>query len=470
MRKVLSLLPLIFLLSCTRQVGSNSTVTVNTPMQFKNFGSGTGATAPSQPFHVGISISWDGAAPIVWSWDSHCNQSATCTDAPPSSFSFTVPRGTNRLFQYIAVYQNSDQSRSFYYGDYQTDLNSDTANIPIVASLAQQAPQLEGRVAGRYSDASGHGPTGIVYATYTPPGGKPPMPVIQSQIIDGFFEFTVLSGVPLDYILAAPNGAPLTLFPQLSLESSLLNPTSQTPQVMRIRYPEYYRMNNTTLEYEGPRAWILGFFGPGARSTQKICYNNTASGPVSNYYVDMALQTHLGYNLTNAPNTQNVYVQGGGSPSSNIQSCESGQQYFDWMYLNHTLIAQGNDDFSGFVGPFTAQSFWNPSLTPNWTLTLLQPLADDHMVDGVDIFALNPPGTSTAGGGNIGSPAMTSDGEFKCNLAAMLNLPVLTSQIFSGTSDLAIPFPSGLIGQPFGVCPYKTVQGARIYYEGMIRN
>ncbi len=334
--------------------------------------------------HVSINVSGSGIAnTVVYTWDN-CHDCSVPTSVP-ASFQVTVPSGTGRLIQILAVYQDSATNQMiFYYGDLTKDLTAATDTAEINVAKVGTGNITSGRVAGRYFNTATSGPTGLIDIKYNPGNGKLPLIVENAVIVNGWFSMLMLSGANLVYSV---RGTEEILWGQeVSFESAAMDPAENSgayfDQRLRAFIPVHIekREESGTIAYkvQDAETFVWGYWGPGAVG-KKVCTSGidgspvpqrlkqyktgdlTTASPLSvSHYINwnLAVPTRAVLTDTVAPYSYVVF-QGGASMSS---GCVSFADDFANQFTNFQKITlnqvdgNGGDSVAGFTGIFRNDS------------------------------------------------------------------------------------------------------------------
>lgn len=345
-----------FSLSCTRNSDS-STVRFEMPdwqKTVKNHGkvgASSNLTIKRLPARIMINISGPGIEKtLVQIWNTHTGET------PPPSFEFTVPRGSKRLIQVLALtrdfYFNSngdfvtEGAESFFYGDTTKDLSnpSETVEIALTEMSLGERGLGEGVITGRYFDQNGNGPTGKVHMFFKPPSA-PPMIVAQGEIHGGWFQFFRLDGVNFFYVLEDGQ----RLFEDLTIE----NPgfTWNSSRAL-FTYPSGWRdINGDSQNGRKPapqQHLIVGFFGPGA-GNKKVCVPGPEIDTSLDIYTDETGDTRIEWvGKSETLSSGQAGVTHGGE---NANQCESGTWLEDWLHPSLDDLGRTHEAM-GFMGAF----------------------------------------------------------------------------------------------------------------------
>ncbi len=112
---------------------------------------------------------------------------------------------------------------SFSYGDKTVTLAGGPQEVTVAVNPLGITAGHEARVAGRWLDSTGHGPTGLVDVKYQPPG-RPPMLIMKTGIYGGWINFFALDGVPFSYHMSKTQ---VPIFKLLQIDFS-----TGTPRIM----------------------------------------------------------------------------------------------------------------------------------------------------------------------------------------------------------------------------------------------
>lgn len=346
-------------IGCARPTMETSKFTISLPSQ-KDLNSGLHSkmTVNAVLSHVIINIRGPGIdEPISFTYDKNNNSNNSTVSELPLSYSLDVPSGSARVIQVIAVYDDqSINSGEFYYGDTTLDLSGGTATISLGMSLQGSGRINGGRIAGRYYAADGTMPTGDVEIRYQPTGGKPPMVVNRSSMINGWFSVFALDSIPFDYIFV-PSQIPM--FSQFSLNSVVFSDTNHQADVSKIKVtvPMSYQTFNNSGQNRPSQSVLMGFFGPGLPAENKVCI--TAS-PYSytNLYTDSSKNTRLQWVSSSVNGSSPGYISG--QMSSNVSNCtinDSSNYFLSVLPFNPQLLDTwgGPEALNGFTSVFQFQ-------------------------------------------------------------------------------------------------------------------
>lgn len=303
---------LFFSLGCTRDEGSKddkSRIQIALPLAVEGMrakASALSLTATSKLVHVSISVNGEGMPTLLTEWD-YCR---SCLQAPPppTEFPVDVPSGKSRLFQVLAVYEDSAaKEMSIYYGDSTLDLNGGEVSLPISMTKISAGTLVQGRVAGRYLTSATSGPTGVVAVRYYPSNGKPPMLVTREEIIGGYFNFFMLSGASLEYSV---NGQVLWGGP-VSLDSTVF---ATSDRVMKAYVPVHVRSRfengATTFYQQEARILVWGYWGEPAVSLSSKYVCSVSLGGTS-----LVLRQFSNSNLASSPSLTFAYTAQSAPPT-----------------------------------------------------------------------------------------------------------------------------------------------------------
>lgn len=332
--------------------------------------------------------------PIVYIWQlDRDNLSSEVIPTPPAEFELTVPRGSSRLIQVLTLIQDYNMATQdkegemvFYYGDVTKNLVNAVEPVNIALAVASNSTG-EGSISGRYFNADGSTPTGVVHMYFAPPG-KNPMIVERTSIFSGYFNFFLLPDVPFTYRLE--NGA--VLFNSITTASFA---TSLGGRAMYVSVPQGYREHGGggSRSFVSPRGKILGFFGPGATlTTREMCFP-TSVVAISGFYDAAVSGDPIYWNYSSA-NQADARVINGGTASSGGLCAGGGTFGTQILSLNTNRLIYGDSPLP-MRGPFqeftqgSYSSFLNVTQTGATQLLVdweYLPGVVGSSVDGVGIF------------------------------------------------------------------------------------
>lgn len=332
----------VLLSACTRKGADSTDVRLN-------FSSKSQGTLSDELDMIIINVSGPGiSSPIYYQWSKHSCENCTA----PSEIVLTVPGGSDRLIQYLGVYESSASAMIFKYGDALKSLSQPTETVDITA-MTIGSSTIQGHVFGRYlNGAAEGGPSGTLVAQFVPPNNRPPMVVMQSRMFSGWFSLMLLDGdARFNYLL---NGAPL--YTSVNLDSPEFAASSR---VTRIRIPAYERERDAnSREPVGEGRMILGFFGPAA-SSQIACYDNRANLSVMGAYLPAPSTANLEWDGT-SPDAAAAGPLGGGqgyNPTGTGSTCHNtATEFTDHVVFYQDQLSNGHDSVAGAKPPFQAYS------------------------------------------------------------------------------------------------------------------
>lgn len=369
-------------IGCTRAAKDASKL--NLTIASSVAGEGSLAASTLVLSHVSINVSGSGInGAVISTWDN-CQD---CSNQPPipTSFPVSVPSGSGRLIQILAVYKDSSTNQmSFYYGDLSKDITGSEVTAEINVAKVGTGNITSGRVAGRYFTTATGGPTGLIDIKYNPGGGKLPLIVDNAVIVNGWFSIFMLSGASLQY--SVRGSGEILWAPEVSFESSAMDPAENSgayfDQRVRALLPVHIEKreqnNTTTFQIQDAETFVWGYWGPGATG-KKICTSGLDSSPVPqrlkqykagdpsgsdplsvSHYINWNLSVPTKAQLTDTT-TPYTYVvfQGGESMSS---GCSSFPDTFANQFTNFQKITlnqidgNGGDSVAGFTGIFRNNS------------------------------------------------------------------------------------------------------------------
>ncbi len=193
---------LFSLIGCTRPKEDSSQISIVLP---KNISPSNKLSAQSVNVlaHLVVNVTASDMPPIYISKDS-CNSGNCAAAGLSNQFTVEIPKGSDRSFQVLAVYQDSvTTGMTFYYGDTVKTLSNSDETVAISLTNVGISNSYGGSISGRYIDSTGfiQGPTGVVFMKYNPPNNKPPMVIDRESIVNGWFNFFGLNNVKFTYVL-----------------------------------------------------------------------------------------------------------------------------------------------------------------------------------------------------------------------------------------------------------------------------
>lgn len=247
--------------------------------------------------HVSISVTGSGiAGPLLLNWDA-CRNCPMGTSVAPAQFEMNIPSGPGRLIQVMLVYQDPDSSKMlFYYGDApNVEVQGAVLTVPVNMNALNTGTVIEGMVAGRYINAyPDAGPTGVVEMKYIP-AGRPPMVVATTEIVNGWFNFFMLSGIQFQYVVRDTGeilwGGPVSLD-----DTRFAYATNDTLNILRFFAPDHVfaseRFGFTSDEKSSAKIAVWGYWGSettGAINTsvsaKRVCLNSASFSGTNKYEI-----------------------------------------------------------------------------------------------------------------------------------------------------------------------------------------
>jgi hypothetical protein len=350
------------LISCTRAEESNvSKVSLAIPKSMS--AQKVGALAFDTLTHLVINVTGDGISqPVLFNWDAHSGDDIL---PPPPFFELTIPQGSNRLVQVLAVYGESAASggggggggMQFFYGDtLQSFANANESVAISVSSIGKGAPITSGRIAGRLLDGPNSGPSGFLDILYSPEG-KPHLIVERTLMMSGWFQAFGLVGAKFSY--RAPNGQILFGGGPVELTDAYF---ASSPSVMKAKVPLHQRLqfdNGVSSFYEeDPEIYIYGYFGPAVTGSNVVCKDISVQSDnlfkSNDSTTKLTPVTSAGPADLSAPGLPSIYIDGGVAVGT--ANCTSAimtnNPYTEALSFSPKMLGQGNDNSAGFRLPF----------------------------------------------------------------------------------------------------------------------
>ncbi len=404
----------------------------------------------------------------IWSLNDLGYKTGDPIPTPPPSYTFDVKRGSDRLFQVLAIAQEFDTSAAgegdgpmnFFYGDVTKSLARDFEDIPIQLTSQGVVGADMGNISGRYLDASGAGPTARLNMFYAPPG-RPEMIVDTGTMFSGFFDIGLPAVAQFSYRLASGQ----TLFDRFTINSL---DGALGPQLMRLEVPAGFNQRDSTRTPRSARTRVIGFVGPGA-AAKKMCYS-PAIEPLQNLYTSssVANPAKVIWNPANG-SAADARVIGGGTFTTDPACVAANELGGDHFKLITQTLAYG-DSPVGIRGPFSeiapstnnflSGSHSGTNLTLSWKF--LKPVIGNS-VDGVGIF------TKTLAAGEVANKRWQESAP--CSMLASNHGFTEITRVAAGTvaapvetyvvPDVAVAsFAAG--NHVTLLCPYSNTKG---YYD-----
>lgn len=447
--------------SCDRKSSDSSKLSLVLPIsssQQKQVSALSGELA-----HLVVNISGPGlpGGTILQVWDQ-CKDCAVSMPVPNPFIIDGIPYSADpRLIQVLAVYQDSDYGMAFFYGDILAVMNQpDVSTVINLDLLNSSSAMTSGRIAGRYMDWSGGGPTGRVNIMYEPPG-KPRMVIQKSSIINGWFEFFALDIINFDYVLEDGR----VLFDNVNLNSSEFFANSR---LLNINIPEHENSRDSVWSTEEASKLVLGWFGDTTWTASKSwCYDTGSNYQYSNLAVLGSSGATKLIASASASGSQYVSYQGGLDISDSL--CQNSAVRFDSTLLSTASYIDNShkDGAIPFELPFR-------KIGTNGDTFVVSNAGDTttiqyHFLPGLAVTDANSMGKGFDGISIFKAITQNErlgrdDNEVLCERMAMggfpefqriANFPVTTS---SGQLDVQIPATERSMGVSLAVCPSRQGQ------------
>ncbi len=449
------------LTACDRKASDSSKLSLVLPIsssQQKQVSALSGELA-----HLVVNISGPGlpGGTILQVWDQ-CKDCAVSMPVPNPFIIDGIPYSADpRLIQVLAVYQDSDYGMAFFYGDILAVMNQpDVSTVINLDLLNSSSAMTSGRIAGRYMDWSGGGPTGRVNIMYEPPG-KPRMVIQKSSIINGWFEFFALDIINFDYVLEDGR----VLFDNVNLNSSEFFANSR---LLNINIPEHESSRDSVWSTEEASKLVLGWFGDTTWTASKSwCYDTGSNYQYSNLAVLGSSGATKLIASASASGSQYISYQGGLDISDSL--CQNSAVRFDSTLLSTASYIDNShrDGAIPFELPFR-------KIGSNGDTFVVSNAGDTttiqyHFLPGLAVADANSMGKGFDGISVFKAITQNErlgkdDDEVLCERIAMggfpefqriASFPVTTS---SGQLDVQIPATERSMGVSLAVCPSRQGQ------------
>lgn len=347
LRVLLVFSSLIMSLACTRQANkSQVSLALTLP-------AGIGAQSAEDIQHLSLSVS--GPESFLIEWDKHSDMGVAQT-----SFQFELEPG-QYLIQ-VAVFVGGDTGGGFQYGDVSTSLSGGTKTVAIATTPISSSTGTKARVEGRF--VSTPLLSGSVLAYFDPPNGRPEMPVLQTEMIGGWFNFFAIDGISFRYV---HEESETILFnsvevigganPEILINGNSLQSVADN-NVLQVYVPNHYRSNGSgadTSHLQSSGVILLGYFGA-VTSSHETC-SLTPSGTYNSgnpLYQHPSSASYLDYDLTTFDSTK---VSKLGSPG--LSDCTAAANSTAWnghIPWYPDLLTYSGFESSNVVNPPFAKS------------------------------------------------------------------------------------------------------------------
>jgi hypothetical protein len=340
-------------LNCTRNVESNSNVTLSFP-NLNQVGTLSCTTCLK---YIIVKVEGEGFDKILTKVSAENIQD---TSEVSGEFTYSIPPGMNRKFKAVAIYVLNG-THILASGETTVDL-PDTSFKEVSIDMIGQGEVHGGSLVGRYitgvSNGNDVGPTGTVDVILNANADSDfDMLIQQVPILNGWFDFMASENLNMTYKIADQN---LILFQNTSLNTliPLTGGTLQNHIARVVRPKEYYR-NNGSIPWEfndEKHDIVYGFFGSAAFLTNKYVCLEYVSGPTnfSNVSSISSGATPMTYSHSSA--SANFYGIGG---LNSTQTPCINSTTFDRFTSTHISInksqldGKGNDTAKAFGNAFT---------------------------------------------------------------------------------------------------------------------
>jgi hypothetical protein len=270
---VCNLLLIALVLSCTRKDEEKSSVSLKLSLPGSH---GTMSSSEMGVRHLAVNVSGPGQD-YFYEWDAHASG-----EAAPTTLSITLDPGQH-LIQ-VAAYVATATGGGFYYGDQNLNLNGGNKSVAISTSPIGSSSGMNARVYGRYISSPLY--SGSVTGYFFPPGGKPAMPILSTEMYAGWFNFFAIDGVTFKYVHDVSG---TVLFNSIDVVSGaspeiLVNGASvkgvSGNRLVQVYVPNHYRGSGgvaNTSEVMDSAVSLMGFFGS-VPALKEACIQGGPSG------------------------------------------------------------------------------------------------------------------------------------------------------------------------------------------------
>lgn len=440
------------LLNCTRNVETNSNVTLSFP-NLNQVGTLSCTTCLK---YIIVKVEGDGFDKILTKVSA---ENIHDTSEVSGEFTYSIPPGLNRKFKAVAIYVLNG-THILASGETAVDL-PDTTFKEVSIDMIGQGEVHGGSLVGRYITGTLNGddvgPTGtvdmILNANADPDFD---MLIQQVPILNGWFDFMASENLKMTYKIADQN---LILFQNTSLNTLVpINGATLQNNVARfVRPKEYYRNNGSaTWEFNDEKHDIVyGFFGSGTNLTNKYVCLEYASGPVNLSNVSSISSGASPMTYSHSSVAANFYGIGG---LNSTQTPCINSTTFDRYTSTHISISKnqfdgkGNDTAKGFGNAFTyiisgdvtKASYSGGTFSLKTLPGLFSPIVGDDKFQ--DILLFSKPNAAHGGLDDIQCNAdwLTSNGFTSLPASTLLSGDVTTFQITGSiiSSDGTIACPT----------------------------
>lgn len=385
---VLILFSLSTLFGCTRPEDESTSIQISIPEKMKSSSKLGSQSIQADDVLSNVIVNVTGAKlanPILYTLE-RCSDCPEGSEDIPSTISIKdLPMGADVLVQVLAVYENETTDlMQIYYGDQEKKLSSANENVPVLVKLLPNDDGLNsisGRIAGRFLNADGTGPTGQIEVTFNPGNGKQKMLIEKNPIIAGWFQIFALDNVKFEYLIAE-RGNPIKQMMfggAVNLNSDVFSPSTQVVKAYLPvhQYSESGPSGTTTWYESDPNIFVWGWFGNATQTAGKAVLNQvTATSENFSRFRVFGSSTALQVNNTGTPSKSDLLNTT--TPISVAKfnggvSSVSGAYLLTYQVINKSTIENGNDNSAGFRVPFqyiSSSSLFNITSTgTNRTVT-----------------------------------------------------------------------------------------------------
>ena len=347
----------VFFTSCERKFEGQSSVS----FQFPEFPKLNSMTCTTCLKGLIIKIEGDDFKKIVFKKISDDLKSAGTEIT--GDFSFDVPTGVQRKFKVLGIYILNEQ-HVLAYAEKTIDI-PDTKPVTVQLDMLNQGVLHEGSIVGRYITANSggldSGPTGLVDITLHYNNDPDfDVPILQSQIINGWFDFFASNTFPVTYTVHDQN---ITIFSRKTLNDL-------TPAAADLNRARFYRPDQFYRSTDGGTTWnlekekhdiIYGFFSPDSTllTNKSVCIEYVSTPTAfSKMASDSSGTTYLTYSHNNT--SASIHGIGGKNTTNHNADCPSTATMTGDRYTANTINinrlqfdGNGNDTAKGFTSLFT---------------------------------------------------------------------------------------------------------------------
>lgn len=451
--------------------------------------------APNQISFINISVSGEGMAPKVWTWDAHTACLSCSHNSPPSAPTATtftdIPTSGAKTVQVLVVPQG-ENNNDIYYGEAQKQLNTGSDSVALTATNIGSTGG-EGMVGGRFYRAGGVNPTIRMRAFAHPVVNgveRPPMAMWTSDMVAGWFQVFFIDGFRFSYVNELDKND--VIFSAATLPEMKAAATGQNSKGIW-GTPPYYGSSSSTnpTGLRGKRHFVLGHFGDATSIASR--YACKESGITDSEVFDpYSFSGVLGLKLLNYDgagydDTTTPYKMGPINVTASVGFCGTTANSFSTVLYYRPNYPNKESRAFGINGPFRmisdvgegdfhlredTEGIKSVAGSVQTTLGWRFLPGTGSAIDGAVIFARAGQLESDGGGPNgIQCASLEPQGFRQVGPSVPWSSSPVSQVVTEAHLSSAGLNPYALPALNFVICPYKdgaNIDGSRRYYKPII--